>query len=315
MEGLEPSLLGGGSVLPRTPSRRSQSIESNCSDAEGSIGKRRSISKIILRLQSMTASWREIAMSWHRQHAPLTSYERLVRASLSELSPEERTQIRKDIQRSQPTFFSMLAPGDLDLTQHGERLERVLGAWTQYDQEIGYVQAMNLVASTLLLLLDGDEEATFWTLVTLLRQLPPQFYSRAPLQLLGFWTEVEVLSQLAGRLLGLGQLRNALLQVAPRWLLEFWVGTLPLELIVMIWDHMLRNAFTTRPSVLNLQVALVLLQQLQPQLIDLLSVHDAASASHATFTLLQSIHVPDASSGWLLQRAQQVLLLSAPACS
>ena len=56
MEGLEPSLLGGGSVLPRTPSRRSQSIESNCSDAEGSIGKRRSISKIILRLQSMTAS-------------------------------------------------------------------------------------------------------------------------------------------------------------------------------------------------------------------------------------------------------------------
>ena len=30
-------------------------------------------------------------------------------------------------------------------------------------------------------LLDGDEEATFWTLVTLLRQLPPLFYARAPL--------------------------------------------------------------------------------------------------------------------------------------
>jgi hypothetical protein len=256
----------------------------------------------------MTASWREIAMSWHRQHAPLTSYDRLVRASVSELSPEERSQIRKDIKRSQPPFFSTLAPGDLDLTAHGERLERVLAAWTQYDQEIGYVQAMNLVASTLLLLLDGDEEASFWTLVTLLRQLPPQFYSRAPLQLLGFWTEVEVLSQLAGRLLGLVQLRNALLQVAPSWLLEFWVGTLPLELIVMIWDHMVRNALTTRPSVLNLQVALVLLQQLQPQLSEILSIHDATTASHAAFTLLKSIRVPDASSEWLLHRAQQLRL-------
>ena len=246
-------------------------------------------------------------MSWHRQHAPLTSYDRLVRASVSELSPEERSQIRKDIKRSQPPFFSTLAP-DLDLTAHGERLERVLAAWTQYDQEIGYVQAMNLVASTLLLLLDGDEEASFWTLVTLLRQLPPQFYSRAPQQLLGFWTEVEVLSQLAGRLLGLVQLRNALLQVAPSWLLEFWVGTLPLELIVMIWDHMVRNAFTTRPSVLNLQVALVLLQQLQPQLCEILTINDATTASHAAFTLLKSIRVPDASSEWLLHRAQQVRL-------
>ena len=114
-------------------------------------------------------------MSWHRQHAPLTSYEGLVRASDSELSNEERDTIRKDIRRSQPSFFSTLAPGDLDAAAHGARLERVLCAWTQYDQEIGYVQAMNLVSSTLLLLLDGDEEATFWTLVTLLRQLPPLF--------------------------------------------------------------------------------------------------------------------------------------------
>ena len=187
---------------------------------------------------AMTAPWRDIVLGWRDQHAPLTSYERLVRASMAEVSQDERGTIRKDIRRSQPSFFSALAPGDFDLEAHSARLERILCAWTQYDAEIGYVQAMNLVCSTLLLLLDGDEEATFWALVVLLRQLPSQFYSRAPLQLLGFWTEVEVLSQLASRLLGLGDpLRNALLQVAPRWLLEFWVGTLPLELIVMIWDH------------------------------------------------------------------------------
>ena len=58
---------------------------------------------------------------------------------------------------------------------------------------------MNLVGATLLELLGGDEEAAFWTLVTLLRQLPAEFYARAPLQLLGFWVEVELLSQLSER--------------------------------------------------------------------------------------------------------------------
>ena len=74
-----------------------------------------------------------------------------------------------------------------------------------------------MIGSPLLLLLEGDEEATFWVLVVLLRNLPPQFYARAPLPLLGFWTEVEVLTQLASRILGLSGVRDALLQAAPRW--------------------------------------------------------------------------------------------------
>ena len=118
------------------------------------------------------------------------------------------------------------------------------------------MQAMNLVGSTLLLLLEGDEEAAFWVLVMLLRQLPPQFYSRAPLQLLGFWVEVEVLVQLADRLLGLRGLRGALLQIAPRWLLEFWVGTLPLGSLLLVWDCVLRSAAALgTPTTLNLQVS------------------------------------------------------------
>ena len=284
------------------------------------------------RLRAVTKSWREIALAWQRQNAPLTTYERLVRASVSELSPEERAAIRRDIQsgRAQPTFTTAPWSGrELDESAHNARVERVLCAWTQYDPEIGYVQAMNCVGSTLLLLLDGDEEGAFWVLVTLIRQLPPQFYSRAPPQLLGFWTEVEVLSQLAGRLLGLTSIRNALLQAAPKWMLEFWLGTLPLEMIVIIWDHMLRNASNANtPSVLGLQVGLVLLSHVKPRLDEILSSvatvrtsGDGATtgsrptpsptdeiAHHQAFTVLQSIRVPDASAGWLLQRAQRVRL-------
>ena len=69
---------------------------------------------------------------------------------------------------------------------------------------------------------------------------------------------------------------------------------------------MLRNAHATTPSVLNLQVSLVLLQQMRGQLHSLLLGTEPAAAAHATYVLLSSIHVPDASCGWLLQRAQQV---------
>ena len=59
----------------------------------------------------------------------------------------------------------------------------------------------------------------------------------------------------ARRLLGLRGLRGALLQIAPRWLLEFWVGTLPLGSLVLVWDQLLRCAATQgTPSTLNLQV-------------------------------------------------------------
>ncbi len=146
-----------------------------------------------------TKQWRGYALNWQRVHAPHSSYQQLVRCTEVELSEPERTSVRKDTRRSMPAFCDAIAPAGLDLGAHAAALERLLCAWVLYDPEIGYVQAMNLVASTLLLLLDGDEEASFWVLVTLLRQLPPQFYSRAPSQLLGFWVEVEVLSQLSER--------------------------------------------------------------------------------------------------------------------
>jgi hypothetical protein len=146
---------------------------------------------------TLPLGWREIALRWRAAHAPSTSYERLVRSSQIEMGSEEREAVRKDIRRSniQPEAH---ITADFDPEAHAARLERVLCAWAQYDQEvchlgctrsdttaltfpllasataspsqlcsraiatapsqIGYVQAINLVASTLLMLLDADEE-------------------------------------------------------------------------------------------------------------------------------------------------------------
>jgi len=256
-------------------------------------------------VQLLAERWRELSQRWAQQHAPTTSYGRLCRCAELEVSDVERSHIRKDIRRSRPDFFCTYAPEDLDLTFHAAKLERVLCAWAVYDIEIGYVQAMNLLGSTLLMLLEGDEEAAFWVLVTLLRQLPHEFYSRAPLQLLGFWVEVEVLVQLADRLLGLRGLRGALLQITPRWLLEFWVGTLPLGSLLLVWDHLLRYAPTQgTPSTFNLQVALALLELLQPQVSRHLS--ERMDDVQAVYSRLAGMRLPDGDGSWLLQSALDI---------
>ena len=259
-------------------------------------------------LPVLVSRWRELSRRWQREHAPATSYDRLCRSSELEIDDGERANIRKDIRRSRPDFFRTHAP-HIDETAHAAKLERVLCSWAVYDAEIGYVQAMNLVASTLLLLLEGDEESAFWVLVTLLRQLPPHFYSRAPLQLIGFWVEVEVLVQLADRLLGLRRLRGALLQISPRWFLEFWVGTLPLGGLALVWDQMLRGASTQgTPSTLNLQVALALLQLQQGRVAGLLS--ERGEAVQEAYLLLSDTQLPDDDSDGsaLLQSALEVQL-------
>ena len=65
-----------------------------------------------------------------------------MRASVTELTQDERNTMRKDIGRSKPAFSSRLTPCEFDVAAHSAQLERILCAWTQYDQEIGYVQAM-----------------------------------------------------------------------------------------------------------------------------------------------------------------------------
>uniref|UniRef100_A0A7S0JJN9 Rab-GAP TBC domain-containing protein n=1 Tax=Calcidiscus leptoporus TaxID=127549 RepID=A0A7S0JJN9_9EUKA len=258
-------------------------------------------------LSACVTRWKALALGWQRLHAPHVSYFQLVRCAETELSSSERAAVRKDIARSShPAAVRTNMAFNAEL--HAQSLERVLCAWVVYDSEIGYVQAMNLVGATLLALLGGDEEAAFWTLVTLLRQLPAEFYARAPLQLLGFWVEVELLSQLAERLLGLRDMRDALLQITPRWFLQWWVGTLPLSSLILLWDQQLTQAAQcATPSSLNLQIALAILQLQRPQLQRLCGTARVED-TQVMYELLQGVRIPETNSGWLLTSALKIPL-------
>ncbi|KAJ2767629.1 GTPase activating protein (GAP), partial [Coemansia linderi] len=75
----------------------------------------------------------------------------------------------KDLNRSLPEYAGYQSPEGIDA------LRRVLNAYSLRDSELGYCQAMNIVASTMLIFM--TEEQVFWTLTVMCDRLVPGYYS------------------------------------------------------------------------------------------------------------------------------------------
>ena len=216
---------------------------------------------------------------------------------------DDTSWLKIDAARALPPNYQRLAkPG------HAKSVETVLKAYARWNPDVGYVQAMNLLASLLLIELDYDQEATFWALAALIKRLPPHFYAKAPYELLAFWSDAELLVLLAEEMLGLRHIRMPLLQVAPKWLLEWFIGTLPLPTLVSAWTILLDEAVADAPpSILPLRLALALLQLNCGQLRPL----DSGSPAQlqASFELLQSfVMLSEDEGNRLLTRALELSL-------
>jgi hypothetical protein len=83
---------------------------------------------------------------------------------LKQIEPEvnNKIQIKKDISRTQPHVDSFKREKYLHM------LENILNVYSLYDKEVGYVQGMNIMVSSLIYHIKEEEKA-FWVFCKLMQ--------------------------------------------------------------------------------------------------------------------------------------------------
>jgi len=155
-------------------------------------------------------------------------------------------QIDADIHRSDVTHWypQLKFKDDCARAKFHESLRRLLRAWCVLRPEVGYSQAMNFVAAILLqAVCKGDLPSAFELFCALIARLPSDFYSESP-PLQGYLVEVEaIILVLEDRYPEMFEgaegegLREALQLASAKWLLNQWVGSLPLDVLLALWDQ------------------------------------------------------------------------------
>jgi len=141
----------------------------------------------------------------------------------------------QDVLRTLPNnihFCSQDAPGIA-------KLRRILVAYSWRNAEVGYCQGMNLLASTLILVFEEDEERAFWVYAALVELIMPEDYFTSNLLLSQADQRVlrEIVNEKFPRLLRHLDANGVELGLITfNWFLTAYVDCLPPETLMRIWD-------------------------------------------------------------------------------
>lgn len=187
-------------------------------------------------------------------------------------------EIERDLHRSLPEHPAFQHQIGIDA------LRRVLRAYALRNPTIGYCQAMNIVASVLLIYC-GEEEA-FWLLATLCESLLPDYYNT---RVVGAVVDQAILDHLTSDYLP--QVHNKLQQLAMMnmislsWFLTIFLCVMPYESAVNVMD-----CFFYDGTKVIFQVALMILDWNQTKLLD---CRDEGEAMQLLANYLLGVHNSD----------------------
>lgn len=165
---------------------------------------------------------------------------------------EHRAQIRKDIPRTLPGQCTVV-----NTPEGAQCIERVVGAFSEYDRWYGYTQSLNMVAAHLLVVMSLEaEEDVFWMLTQIVEVVVPEYYSS---ELYGMNADAVVLSVLAEHWIGTAHTRLTtagvpMTLVASRWLLPLCAEILQPCALYRLWDvlFLIRSAAPLHAAALTI---------------------------------------------------------------
>ncbi len=183
--------------------------------------------------------WMKISLaSQHRRAFPDDYYSYLLEKAKNDLDPCVAEDIEKDIDRTFPEhdYFSNLQGDGV------KGLRNILQAYALHNEDVGYCQALNFLAGTMLLYL--DEEDAFWLFVTVVDTLLPEdYFSKS---MVGMYVDQMVFSRIIQEylpkihdLLEKEQLQLPLVTV--QWFMCIFVTTLRHDVALRIWDIFLNE--------------------------------------------------------------------------
>ncbi|XP_028405007.1 TBC1 domain family member 2B-like isoform X2 [Dendronephthya gigantea] len=162
-------------------------------------------------------------------------YKRLLASKKDTFCPAEK-QIGLDLLRTLPNnkYYDKQNADGID------QLRRVLLAFSLHNKEIGYCQGLNRLAAIALLYL--SEEESFWALVALVEYVMPQNYYNQTL--LASQADQRVLKDILAEKIPkvtdhLDKLNIDLSLVTFNWFLTAFVDSVPIEIVLRIWDSLL----------------------------------------------------------------------------
>lgn len=197
-------------------------------------------------------AWFFYAGGLDRLHKNVGVYEKIV-ADTQGVTNKDTEVIERDLNRTFPDnihFNSLILHNERVETEKVQSLRRVLVAFAHYQPQIGYCQSLNFLAGLLLLFM--NEERSFWMLVIMTERILPKVHSA---NLEGVHTDQGVLMlcvkeyiprlwQIIGKSFeGTTLSEDKILTRLPpvslvtlSWFMSVFVGVLPIESVLRIWD-------------------------------------------------------------------------------
>jgi Ca2+-binding EF-hand superfamily protein len=177
--------------------------------------------------------WRTCALSKKTIDTRGHYYLQLIKYEMEQKKNISTEQIERDLLRTFPDH-------PLYTTIRGiSSLRRVLTAFSVHNSVIGYCQSMNFIGGLLLLFL--DEEDAFWVFCYIMENLFPNNYTT---ELVGMQIDTQIVMCIAQEKLPklMNHIENLSFPISDsisKWLLQLFVGILPIESVIRFFDLLL----------------------------------------------------------------------------